>query len=181
MQELLNWTIDTIREDISTDLSWLEEKKFDWTPLVAKTLKKVIEQNYSVLIITDDTQQWFANYILDKLNSKQRPFLPFYDFNKFHSKTKNFKSAEDVNLVIDMLNISFPNGFLFWYIGSVEHKNFTLQRYYEESFLWLIDKDQQGAISFHKDDKYLDMKLIQLYLLLDKTIDAALFGKIQLD
>ncbi len=181
MQELLNWTIDTIREDISTDLSWLEEKKFDWTPLVANTLKKVIQKNYSVLVITDDRQQWFANYVLGKLNSKYRPYLPFYDFNKFCSSIKDIKSQEDIDLVIDMLNISFPSGFLFWYIGGTEHKNFALQRFYEGSFLWLVDKDQQGAISFHEYDKYLDIKLVQLYSLLDKTIDAAMFGNIELD
>ncbi|OPX26373.1 MAG: hypothetical protein B1H07_04545 [Campylobacteraceae bacterium 4484_166] len=181
MQELLNWTIDTIREEISSDLSWLEEKKFDWTPLVSKTLKKVFEKNYSVLIITDDEHQWFERYILDKINNKSRPLLPFYSFGNICSNKKDFKSQEDINLVKDMLDISFPNGFIFWYIGKTSHKNFILQRFYNESFSWLIGDIQQGAMSFRKDDKYIDIKLVQLYLLLDKTIDATLFADITLD
>ena len=50
MQEFLNWTIKTIREDKLIG-SWLEERKYDWTPLVAKNISAIINHNKSVLII----------------------------------------------------------------------------------------------------------------------------------
>ncbi len=47
MQDFLNWTIDTIRSDRLIG-SWLEERKYEWTPLVAKSMKYLLEQNRSV-------------------------------------------------------------------------------------------------------------------------------------
>ena len=46
MQEFLNWTIDTVREDRLLG-SWLEEKKFEWTSIVSKFVTNIIDLGYS--------------------------------------------------------------------------------------------------------------------------------------
>ena len=40
LQEFLNWTVDTIREDKLLS-PWLEEKKFEWAPLVSKNITNI--------------------------------------------------------------------------------------------------------------------------------------------
>ena len=36
----------------------------------------------------------------------------------FYKNLEDLKSDEDFNFLRDMLNISFPNGYCFWYIGK---------------------------------------------------------------
>ena len=69
MQEFINWTVDTIRED-KLLAPWLEERKFDWTPLVSKSITNIIEKGCSVIIITDSNREWFLNYCLININNK---------------------------------------------------------------------------------------------------------------
>lgn len=114
MQEFLNWTVDTIRQDKIIS-PWLEEKKFEWTPLVSKNIINVLDKNFSVLIITDSDREWFLNYILSNINLTKynRPFLPYYDFRAFFKNINSIRSEEDISNIKDMLKISFPNGVLF--------------------------------------------------------------------
>ena len=69
MQEFTNWTVQTIREDKLIG-SWMEERKFDWIPIVSKIISNVIEKNKSILIVTDDDREWFLKYCLNNLNVK---------------------------------------------------------------------------------------------------------------
>lgn len=117
LQEFLNWTVDTIREDKLLS-PWLEEKKFEWAPLVSKNITNILDKSYSILIITDKEREWFLNYILSNINSSKlnRPFLPFYDFSSFYKNLDQIKSEDDISNIKDMLKISFPNGYCFWYI-----------------------------------------------------------------
>ena len=77
-QEFINWTIDTIRGDNLLG-PWLEERKFDWVPLISKAVSNIIDNNKSVLIVTDNDHEWFKQYILTNINQKNlaRPYLPF--------------------------------------------------------------------------------------------------------
>ena len=86
MQEFLNWTIDTIREDKLIS-PWLEEKKYEWTPLVSKSITALLDKGCSVIIVTDNDRNWFLEYVLTHINTKSlnRPYLPFYDFKSFYS------------------------------------------------------------------------------------------------
>ena len=81
MQEFLNWTVDTIREDRLIS-PWLEEKKYEWTPLVSKNIYNLLERGFSIIVVTDKEREWFLEYVLGNINSTKlnRPFLPFYDF-----------------------------------------------------------------------------------------------------
>ncbi len=183
MQEVLNWTINTIRQEDTVDSSWLEEKKFEWAPLVVKTLKSLLNKNYTILIISDDDKQWFKEYILTQINHTKngRPNLPIYDFQSIYHHYNKVQSEEDIQLIIDMLNISFPNGYLFWYIGKGNSKQSIIPKYHANSFLWLIDEELPGSLTLNGDDPTLDMKLLQIYKLFDKTLNASLFAEISLD
>jgi hypothetical protein len=183
MQEILNWTIDTIRQEEKIDFTWLEEQKFEWTPLVIKTLKSLVNDNYSILILSDDDRYWFTNYILSNINDRKnnRPNLPFYDFRSLYGKYNKINSEEDIKLINDMLNISFPNGYVFWYIGKGNSKEFMLPRYHDNSFLWLIDETLPKSLIFSENDSLLDIKLLQMYKLFSQTLNAILFAEVIVD
>ncbi|RUM69189.1 MAG: hypothetical protein DSZ08_06880 [Sulfurovum sp.] len=51
MQQLLKWTLDTIREEESC-FSWMEEYRYEWTPLVKSAISQVMEGK-TVLIIAE--------------------------------------------------------------------------------------------------------------------------------
>jgi len=183
MQEILNWTINQIRKEDNLGSSWLEEKKFEWTPLVVKSLKNILEKNCTVLIITDNDREWFLDYILTNINHKKnnRPNLPFYNFKAFYKNIDNIKSEDDVQLVKDILDISFPNGYRFWYIGQGHKKQSILPKYHADSFLWLLDDELPNSLSLKSNDPSLDIKLLQMFKLYNKTLDAVLFAQINLD
>lgn len=182
MQEFLNWTIDTIRNDQLIG-SWLEERKFDWTPLVAKSVSNLLSKNCSVLVATDKEREWFMHYILSNVNSvsQGRPFLPFYDFRSVCPRVESISSDEDLRLVKDMLNISFPNGYCFWYIGRGQNHRSSLAKASTNSYLWLLDDERPNSFGLRSSDETLDFKLLQMYRLYNKTLNAALFGEVALD
>ena len=161
----------------------MEERKFDWIPLVAKTLTNVIEKGKSVLVVTDDDREWFLHYILSKINTvkNNRPLLPFYDFTAMMRHTHKLTSDDDMELIKDMLDISFPNGYIFWYIGRSQSVKAILPKVSYNSFLWLFDEEAQNSFNLKSTDETLDMKLLQLYRLFDKTLEATLFAQIEVD
>ena len=182
LQEFLNWTVETIREDKLLS-PWLEEKKFEWSPLVSKNIINILDKSYSILIITDKEREWFLNYILSNINSSKlnRPFLPFYDFSSFYKNLDQIKSEDDISNIKDMLKISFPNGYCFWYIGKSQDNRSTLAKITKSSFLWIFDEERQGSINLKSNDDGLDMKLLQMFRLYNKTISAALFANINVE
>lgn len=182
LQEFLNWTVDIIREDKLLS-PWLEEKKFEWAPLVSKNIINILDKSYSILIITDKEREWFLNYILSNINSSKlnRPFLPFYDFSSFYKNLDQIKSEDDISNIKDMLKISFPNGYCFWYIGKSQDNRSTLAKITKSSFLWIFDEERQGSINLKSNDDGLDMKLLQMFRLYNKTISAALFANINVE
>lgn len=182
MQEFLNWTIDTIREDKLIS-PWLEEKKYEWTPLVSKSIANILDKGCSVLIVTDSQRDWFLQYILSKINSKSlnRPYLPFYDFKSFYKDLENVTNEADISYIKDMLNISFPNGYCFWYIGRSQDVRATIPKVSKNSFLWLLDEEMPDAFNLKSSDEALDMKFLQMFRLYNKTLSAALFAEINVE
>ena len=68
MQQLLKWTLETIRKDGSM-MSWMEEKRFEWVPLVSSMLHNLLA-GQTIIIITDFDREWFGEYALTKINEK---------------------------------------------------------------------------------------------------------------
>lgn len=179
MQEFINWTVDTIREDRLLG-SWLDERKFDWAPLISKSVTNIIDKGRSVLIITDQDHEWFTQYVISNINTSKnnRPFLPFYDFNRFNSNIDTIKTENDIELVKDMLNISFPNGYFFWYIGKSQSKRANLAKFSSKPLLWIMDEELPNSFILRSSDESLDFKLLQMYRLFDKTLSATLFAQV---
>lgn len=178
MQQLLKWTLDAIREDGSM-MSWMEENRFEWVPLAASALENIIS-GHTIIILTDKEREWFGSYILSSINKpgKNRPLLPFMSFGAIFADTENIKNDEDMQLLEDMLSLSFPGGYNFFYIGKSDDKRAEIAKRKDNSFLWIMDEHFQNSFYFNSNDELLDMKLIQLMRLFDKSIDAALFAEI---
>ncbi len=180
MQELLKWTLKSIRKDGSL-MSWMEEKRFEWVPLLSSVLKNIL-CGQTIIIITDSDREWFGEYLLNKVNEsgKNRPMLPFISVKTFFPNIDKLKTKEDIELLEDMLSQSFSNGYTFFYIGKSTDIKIQLAKRHNESFLWVLDEHLQNSFYLSSADNLLDIKLIQLYKLLDKSIDAVLFAEVDL-
>ena len=44
--------------------------------------------------------------------------------------------------------------------------------------MWIMDENYPNALSMRSYDPLIDIKLLQLYRLFDKTLSAVLFGEI---
>ncbi|HSR74773.1 MAG TPA: HobA family DNA replication regulator [Sulfurovum sp.] len=181
MKQFLKWTLDNIREEDSS-FSWMEEYRYEWAPLAKSAVSKSIEGK-AALIITDESHAWFAKYILSSINDlkKNRPLLPFYSLNSCFPNLPAMKSTQEIQLLEDMLDISFPNGYYIWYIGKGDHLCTKLAYRNDESFLWVMDEEVQNSFALRSADKLLDIKLLQLFKLFDNTLSAALFGDLDLE
>ena len=80
-----------------------------------------------------------------------------------------------------MLELSFPNGYTFFYIGEGSDNRATLAKRDENSFLWLLDEKNQKGFYLNSHDEFLDQKLISLARLVDKSIDGALFMEVDIE
>lgn len=180
MQQLLKWTLDTIREEESC-FSWMEEYRYEWAPLVKSAVSQVLEGK-TVLVITDESRDWFGKYVVNSINdlSKHRPLLPFYLFADNFPQLHSIQSTEEIQLLEDMLDISYPNGFYIWYIGRGDHPLTKLSYRNQDNYLWVLDEEVQNSFALRSSDPLLDIKLIQLYKLFDTTLSAALFGDFEL-
>lgn len=178
MQQFLKWTLETIRKDDSM-MSWMEEKRFEWVPLTASMLKNLLE-GQTIILITDDNREWFGKYMLKAINkkSKNRPLLPFVSLKTFYPNIRSIKNVEDIELLEDMLSQSFPNGYTFFYIGKGNDIKMQIAKRRDDSFMWVLDEHLQNSFYLSSKDDLLDIKLIQLYRLLDKSIDAVLFAEV---
>ena len=181
MQQLLKWTLDTIREDESC-FSWMEEYRYEWAPLVKSAVSQSIEGK-TVLILTDESRKWFGKYILNSINdlTKHRPLLPFYQLTDCFPNLQSVHNTEDLQLLEDMLDISYPNGYYIWYIGKAEHSYTKLAYRCDDSFTWIMDEEVQNSFKLRSSDPLIDIKLLQLYKLFDKTLSAVLFGDLDLE
>ena len=181
MQALLKWTLESIRKDGSM-MSWMEEKRFEWVPLLSSMLQNLMD-GQTIIIITDDDREWFGDYALTKLNEngKNRPMLPFVSIKTFFPNIHQLKIKEDIELLEDMLAQSFSNGYTFFYIGKSTDIKMQLAKRHDDSFLLVLDEHLQNSFYLSSGDDLLDIKLIQLYRLLDKSINAVLFAEVSLE
>lgn len=181
MQEFLKWTLETIRKDAFL-MSWMEEKRLEWVPLAASMLEKLLRGRVFI-IMTDDEREWFSSYAVHFINrsSKNRPLLPFIPLKTVLPNVDELKTKKDLELLDDMLSLTFPNGYTFFYIGKSNNIKSQIAKSQDDSFLWMIDEEMQNSFYLRSNDESLDVKLIQLFRLLDKSIDALLFAEVSLD
>ncbi|MCX2682359.1 HobA family DNA replication regulator [Campylobacter sp. MIT 21-1685] len=177
MSDFLGWTLENIRNG-GTFMAWIESRRLEWTPLIAARLKYLLEGR-TFILMCDEQRTWYEEYFLKNINSKaMRPMLPFVSFNCLCRK--KVQSVEDIALVNDLLELSFPNGFVYFYIGSASDQKAQIAKSKNESLLWLFDEQLQNSFYLNSKDKDLDAKLITLYKLFDMSLDAILFSKVSI-
>jgi hypothetical protein len=159
----------------------MEELRFNWIPQAKSSISKILE-GYSVILICDRDFKWFNHYILDRINrlDRNRPFIPIYSLEGLFPSYNRLKEATEFDILFDMLDISFPNGYLFWYIGLGEESIYEYIEQDKESLIWRLNQDIEGIFSLSKSDPLIDIKLIQTFKLYDKAIESALVGEVEL-
>jgi hypothetical protein len=76
--------------------------------------------------------------------------------------------------------LSFPAGYTFFYIGKGSDARSQIAKRKENSFIWLLDEKVQNSFYLDSKEDNLDIRLIQLMRLFDKSIDAILFSEVDL-
>ncbi|NWF66387.1 MAG: HobA domain-containing protein [Campylobacterales bacterium] len=181
MKQFLKWTIDTIRNDEGIS-NWVEERKYEWLPLVSNLINNLL-MGQSIIVITDHDRKWFGQYVLYSINKpeKNRPLLPFYSIESIFPHLDKVKNEDEIQQLNDLLSLSFTNGYLIWYIGKGNTNRAYIAKSRNDSFLWIMDEDLQNSFHFSSVDDLLDIRLIQLFRLFDKSINAAMFNEIDVN
>jgi hypothetical protein len=180
MLQFEKWTLETIRSE-GTGFNWLEEFRFDWTTITAQSLQSVLAGK-TIVLITDYEREWFATYITTHLNrlSNDRPMIPIVSLEKVFPDYDRVVGGEMIDVLDDMLELSYKGDYFFWYVGRGGDKRADIAKRSSESYLWIMDEDFQNAIKLRSYDKSIDIKLIQLYQLFNATLNAMLFGEISI-
>lgn len=180
MKDYSSWTLDRIRDEGSA-MNWMEERRFDWVPLAATAIDRLINAQ-TFLLITDRKREWFARYILSRLNryDGERPLLPIVSLGTVFPFIDKLQDEEQMSVLEDMLSLSFPSGYTFFYIGKGSDPRSQIAKRKENSFVWLMDEYKQNSFHLDSKDENLDIKLIQLITLFDKSIDAILFSEVDM-
>jgi len=180
VQEFIKWTLDSIREEGSS-LSWLEESRFEWTATIGQVLKQILSGK-TIVLVTDENRKWFAHYIITALNkpSTDRPMISLVSIDNIYP-SYGMVDGDAIDMLDDMLALSYKDDYIYWYIGRGNDNRANLPKRYDRSYLWLMDEDYQNAFSMRSYDPLLDIKLLQLYRLFDKSLNAVLFGEVNID
>ncbi len=160
-------------------MSWMEERIFEWGPIATNPLLKILEGK-TILLLCDEEHEWLENYILKKINDPalNRPMLPIYPLKKVYPNIDEIKNSADIELMQDMLSISFEGGYFIWYVGKSDHRYTRVAFRDDDNFLWVFNDEIQSAFNLKSYDKNCDIKLLELFRLFNDSINAALFGEI---
>jgi len=178
MSDFAQWSLDAIREE-GGSFSWAEEQRFDWTTTTSQALEQVLNGK-TIILITDDKRKWLESYILSSINtaSLDRPLIPIVSIYSMYSHYNSVSGGEMIDIVEDMISLSHKNDYFFWYIGKGEDKRADIAKRKDTSYFWIFDEDYLNAFNLNSYDKSLDIKLLQLYRLFDASLNAAMFGEV---
>ncbi len=172
------WTLELIRSE-GSHFSWFEEYRFDWIPSIADAMTQIMDSK-AIVLITDHERRWFSEYIITNLNKRtqNRPMIPIVNLESLYPHYDFISGGESIDVLSDMLDIAFRGEYFFWYIGKGDDKRSHIAKRDANSFIWTMDETYQNALMLHSHDLLLDIKLLQLYTLFDKTLSGVLFGEI---
>lgn len=173
--------IKIIKRIIQDDPSfaWLNEQKERVALLFSQNLRSMLDGK-AFVIVTDENSEWYEKYFLQKINenTSERPFLPFYSLKNLYSNFANLKSKDEILLVDDLLNLTFANGFIYFYIGAKNSPRFELIRNNENTFLWILgENSDESLFSIGGSGVDLDIKLLKIYEIFDKSVNVSLFDE----
>ena len=178
MNSFEKWTLDAIRSD-GASLSWLEEHRFEWTTVAELAISQIIEGK-TIILITDRERKWFEHYIITSINkiSSDRPIIPIVSIDNLYALYDEVSSGKMIDMIDDMLSISFKEDYFFWYIGKGDDRRVDIAKRKDNSFLWVFDEDFHNAFTMKSYDSQLDIKLLQLFSLFNISLSAVLFGEV---
>lgn len=182
MQTLTEWTLDAIRDE-GASFSWLEEFHFEWSAITTRAIEQIISGK-SIILITDNEHKWFERYIIATINkaSKERPIVTVTKMDQMYYYFDDIAdNTQMLDLIDNMLDLSFNGSYFFWYVGKSDDKRAEIAKKHDNSYLWVIDEEYPNSIMVKSYDKHVDIKLLQLYLLFDKTLSAVLYGELDID
>ncbi len=176
MLNFAQWSLDAIREE-GGSLSWLEEQRFDWTTTTAYALEQILGGK-TIILITDEKRKWLKSYILSAINSPSldRPLLPIVSIDAIYNHFNSVTGGEMIDIVDDMISLSYKDDYFFWYIGKGNDKRTDIAKRRDNSYFWIFDEEVNNAFTLKSYDQNLDIKLLQLYKLFNASLNAAMFG-----
>ena len=83
-------------------------------------------------------------------------------------------------LLQDLLNIALPNGYIYFYVGKGSSKLSLLAKNSDNSYMWLFDEQAQNSFYLNSQDGLLDIKLLSLFKLFDKSLSEILLGRVNI-
>jgi hypothetical protein len=178
MSDFAQWSLDAIREE-GGSLSWLEEHRFEWSKTTAYALEQILNGK-TIVLITDEKRKWFENYILSSINGLmlERPLIPIISIDNIYTHYNNVSGGEMIDIIDDMISLSYKDDYFFWYIGKGDDKRSDIAKRKDESYFWIFDEDFNNAFTLKSYDPVLDIKLLQLYRLFDASLNATMFGEV---
>ena len=178
MLDFAQWSLDKIRED-GGSLSWLEEQRFDWTTTTANALEQILSGK-TIILITDEKRKWLKSYILSSINSPslERPLLPIVAIDSIYSHFNAINSGDMIEVVDDMISLSYKEDYFFWYIGKGNDKRADIAKRRNNSYFWIFDEEFHNAFTMKSYDSTLDIKLLQLYRLFNASLNAGMYGEV---
>jgi len=181
VQDFKEWTLDAIREEGSS-FSWLEEQRFDWSTTTAQALEQILNGK-TIILITDQSRKWFERYILSSINTlkQDRPLIPIVSIDAMYLHYDSISGGDMIDVVEDMISLSHKDDYFFWYIGKGDDKRADIAKRKDNSYFWIFDEDYLNAFNLKSYDKSLDIKLLQLYRLFDASLNATMFGEVDVD
>ena len=176
----MEWTLNFIRNE-GFSMKWLEERRVEWAPLLASRLRYFLD-GYSFVFMCDKEREWFEKYFLQNINkkNKQRPIVPYFSLRALYPNLDSIKSVEDITLLEDMLDITFPNGYVYFYVGKTNSAQAQIAKNSEFGYLWVLDDNIPNSFYLNSKDESLDIKLLSLFKIFDASIDAVLSSKAQI-
>jgi hypothetical protein len=176
--DFAQWSLDAIRAE-GGSLSWLEEYRFEWSKTTAFALTQILNGK-SIILITDEKRKWLEHYILSSLNSisLDRPLIPILSIDSIYPHYNAITGGEMIDMVDDMIALSYKNDYFFWYIGKGDDKRSDIAKRKDDSYFWIFDEDFNNAFTLKSYDPVLDIKLLQLYRLFDASLNATMFGEV---
>ena len=176
--DFAQWSLDAIREEDGA-LSWLEEQRFNWATTSSATIADILEGK-TIILITDRKRKWLERYILSSINSDKidRPILHIVSIDSIYKHYNNINGGEMIDILDDMLSLSYKDNYIFWYIGSGDDRRSDIAKRRDSSYFWIFDEEFHNAFTMKSYDTHLDIKLLQLYRLFNASLNAAMFGEV---
>ncbi|MEA3227449.1 MAG: HobA family DNA replication regulator [Campylobacterota bacterium] len=177
--DFAQWSLDAIREEGSS-FSWLEEQRFDWTSTTAHAIEQILSGK-TIILIVDEKSKWLEHYILSSINSAtlmERPLLPIISIDSLYLHYNSISGGEMIDIVDDMISLSYKDDYFFWYIGKGDDKRSDIAKRRDNSYFWIFDEEFQNAFTLKSYDTLLDIKLLQLFRLFNLSLNGAMFGEV---